>query len=146
MKSTPSPELSRYLAQKPGAGHHTSPTNYVLQGADCIQPSDLTGLVSLLPQVREKTARIKDSVRLRHRLELLAQYYEEAPARSDPAAQKETAFVLFYFLKGYDLIPDSLPEVGLLDDALLVETVFRRNLHTLESHWAARHRPWPQET
>lgn len=146
MKSTPSPELSRYLAQKPGAGHHTSPTNYVLQGADSVQPSDLAGLTTLLPQVREKAGRIKDSVRLRLRLQLLARYYEEAPAGSDPSARREIAFVFFYFLKGYDLIPDSLPEVGLLDDALLVETVFRRNLHTLESHWAARQRPWPEDS
>lgn len=145
MKSTPSPELSRYLAQKPGAGHQPSPTHYVVQGAASVQASDLALLADLLPQVRAKAARIKDSARLRLRLELLSQYYAEAPVRSDPSAQRETAFVLHYFLRGRDLIPDSLPEIGLLDDALLVETVFRRNRHTLEAHWAARSRPWPRE-
>ena len=50
---------------------------------------------------------------------------------------------MFYFLKGFDLIPDSLPNVGLIDDAMMVETAIRPNEHELREHWAAHGRAWP---
>ncbi len=144
MKTLPSAALGRYLSQKPGAGNHTSPTTYVVNGADTVTPTDLTGLRQLLPQVRKKAAAITDSTRLRERVELLSRFFEESADTGGTAERRETAFVLFYFLKGYDLIPDALPEIGLLDDALLVETVWHRNQLALRSHWAAQGRPWPE--
>ena len=47
-------------------------------------------------------------------------------------------------LKGYDLIPDSIPKIGLLDDALLVDTALHRNEDALRSHWAAKRRVFPE--
>lgn len=146
MKTLPSAALGRYLSQKPGAGTPTSPTAYVANGADTVTPSDLTGLRQLLPQVRKKAAAITDSARLRERVELLSRFFEESAATGGTPERRETAFVLFYFLKGYDLIPDTLPEIGLLDDALLVETVYNRNLLALRTHWAAQGRPWPENS
>jgi len=146
MKTIPSAALGRYLSQKPGAGHHTRPSTYVVNGADLVTPADLAGLRQLLPQVRKKAGQITDSARFRHRLELMVRYFEETDANGGTAERREAAFVLFYFLKGYDLIPDSLPEIGLLDDALLVETVYFRNQLALRSHWASQSRPWPANT
>jgi uncharacterized membrane protein YkvA (DUF1232 family) len=143
MKTLPSAALGRYLSQKPGAGNHTSPTTYVVNGADAVTLADLTGLRQLLPQVRQKAAAITDSARLRQRLDFLVRYFEETAGAAGTPERRETAFVLFYFLKGYDLIPDSLPDIGLLDDALLVETVYNRNLLALRTHWAALGRAWP---
>ena len=80
------------------------------------------------------------------RVEVLAGFVEETPAAVRTVGQREAAFVLYYFLKGQDLIPDNIPEIGLLDDALLVETAFYRNLHELRSHWAAQGRPWPEKS
>ena len=143
MKTTPSAPLSRHLSLKPAAGKPRNPTSYLLAGATCVNAGDLSGLRKLLPQVRKKSAAITDSMRLRHRIEVLADYFQDSPAGASPA-QREVAFVLYYFLKGYDFIPDSIPEIGLLDDALLVESVLLRNQHVLCSHWAARRRAWPE--
>jgi uncharacterized membrane protein YkvA (DUF1232 family) len=146
MKTLPSAALGRYLSQKPGVDTQTSPTAYVANGAATVTPSDLTGLRQLLPQIRKKTATITNSARFRQRLDFLIRYFEETAATGGTPERCETAFVLFYFLKGYDLIPDSLPEIGLLDDALLVETVYNRNLLALRTHWAAQGRPWPENS
>ena len=143
MKTTPSAPLSRYLSLKPVTGRPQNPTSYLLAGAACVNAGDLTGLRKLLPQVRKKSAAITDSMRLRRRLEVLADYFKETPAGDSPV-RREVAFVLYYFLKGYDLIPDSIPEIGLLDDALLVESVLLRNQHELRSHCTARGRDWPE--
>jgi uncharacterized membrane protein YkvA (DUF1232 family) len=142
MNTTPTPLLGRYLSHKAGTGTQASPTHYITQGAACVSADDLSGLRDLLPQVSKKAGRIADSARLRRRLELLGLFFKET--EGDTPERKETAFVLYYFLKGYDLIPDSIPEIGLLDDALIVETVFTRNRHALQSHWAAKGRPWPE--
>lgn len=44
-----------------------------------------------------------------------------------PAHLAELGVAAHYLLKGMDLIPDSLPEIGLTDDARLVARVFDRN-------------------
>ena len=144
MNTTPSASLGRYLSQKAGTGPQTSPTKYIVDGAACVSANDLTGLRGLLPQVRKKAGLITDSVRLRRRLELFVLFFQESQPQGNTPERREIAFVLYYFLKGYDLIPDSIPEIGLLDDALLVETVFNRNQHALRSHWTVRERPWPE--
>lgn len=105
--------------------------------------ADLTGLRYLLAKVREKAATIRESDRLRHRIELLATFIEESEVDPQSVAQREASFSLYYFLKGLDLIPDSIPEIGLLDDALMIEAAYNRNLLELRSHWAAHGREWP---
>ncbi|MDX2080111.1 MAG: YkvA family protein [Terrimicrobiaceae bacterium] len=44
-----------------------------------------------------------------------------------PIDLAEAAVALRYLLKGVDLIPDSVPEIGLTDDARLVACVLDRN-------------------
>ena len=44
-----------------------------------------------------------------------------------PADLAEAAVALNYLLKGVDLIPDSIPEIGLTDDARVVARVMARN-------------------
>jgi uncharacterized membrane protein YkvA (DUF1232 family) len=39
----------------------------------------------------------------------------------------ESAFAAGYLLKGFDLIPDHFPEIGLADDALILRLVIQRN-------------------
>lgn len=145
MSSTPSPSLSRYLSENCRTGHLPNLSAYITDGVANVTADDLTGLRPLLPQVRSKAVKITDSMRLRRRLELLATYFEETAAQGATTERRETAFVLYYFLKGFDLIPDTTPEVGLLDDALLVETVLRRNQATLHGHWISQKRPWPND-
>jgi len=127
-----------------GPGPSSTFTERVKQGADCVSASDLIGIRALLPQVMDKAAAIKDSDRLRQRVELLARFVTEVPSSLDTPLHRESAFVLYYLLHGRDLIPDSIPEIGLLDDALLIETAFNRNQHELRAHWAGQGRAWPE--
>ncbi len=54
---------------------------------------------------------------------------ESATQATDPLpkALGEATVALRYFLKGVDLIPDMIPEIGLTDDARLVARVLARN-------------------
>jgi uncharacterized membrane protein YkvA (DUF1232 family) len=47
----------------------------------------------------------------------------------------ETGFAAAYFLKRFDLIPDHLPEIGLADDALILQRVIERNQSELIAIW-----------
>ncbi len=145
MNETPASPLDRYLSTLGAPGREGSPALHLERGAACVQAADLERLRRMLPALRSKAARITDSAVLTRRLGLLLQLVEEAPVGDETPALREAAFALFYFLKGYDLIPDHLPEVGLLDDALLVEAVFRRNAHELRTRWAVRNRVWPEQ-
>ncbi len=66
-----------------------------------------------------------DGVRAIHRFLSSA----EAQNADDPLPRKiaEAAVALNYFLKGFDLIPDSIPEIGLVDDARVIACVLARN-------------------
>lgn len=143
MKTNPQPTLEQYLAPRQDLRKISSPSDYVVQGAACVTPEDRARLQHMLPAVRSKARQVRDSEILRARVEVLAKFVEESAAGPGTPAQREATFVLYYFLKGYDLLPDSLPEIGLLDDAQLVETVLRRNEHELRGHWSARGRAWP---
>jgi len=136
--------LSRYLADMSRPGREATPSRHLERGAECVLGEDLAVLPRLRPALETKLAGITDSARLRGRVTLLLQYLAETPADPANACQREAAFAVFYFLKGFDLIPDSLPGIGLLDDAVLVETALRRNEHELREHWAARGRAWPE--
>lgn len=136
--------LSRYLADMTRPGREATPSRHLERGAECVQAEDLAALPRLRPAVESKLARSADSARLRERVALLLRYLDESPVDPGNVSQREAAFAVFYFLKGFDLIPDSLPKIGLLDDALLVETALRRNAHELREHWSARGRTWPE--
>jgi uncharacterized membrane protein YkvA (DUF1232 family) len=141
-KTALSPALNDYLV-KTAAGPR-SLSLYIAQGAQQVAASDVTALRQLLPQVGQKTTKEVASVRLRQRLEALGVFIQESNRQSESTAVHECAFVLHYFLHGRDLIPDDTPEVGLLDDALLVETAFNRNQLALRAHWEDRQRTWPE--
>ncbi len=136
--------LSRYLADMSRPGREATPSQHLERGAECVLDEDLAALTRLRPALEAKLAGIGDSARLKERVGLLLRYLEETPANPGGACQREAAFAVFYFLKGFDLIPDSLPGIGLLDDAMLVETVLRRNGHELREHWTAHGRTWPE--
>lgn len=140
MKSSLSSPLARYLTRRPDSTP-AHLTNYLAEGAALVNAADLTALGGLLRELDAKIARITESDRFRGRLEVLALYFRETT--HDGPERREAAFALYYLLKGYDLVPDNVPHVGLLDDALLVEAAFNRNVHALRAHWAERGRAWP---
>jgi uncharacterized membrane protein YkvA (DUF1232 family) len=144
MSKSASSSLDHYLSTMAAPGRAGPPSLHLERGAACVQPADLDRLRRMLPALRSKAARITDSAVLPRRLEVLMQFVAETSPTESSTALGEAAFALFYFLKGYDLIPDSVPGVGLLDDALLVETVFRRHAPELRAQWVAGGRVWPE--
>lgn len=60
-------------------------------------------------------------------MRLLASERVEHCADPLPAHLAEAGVALAYLLKGADLIPDSIPEIGLTDDARVVARVLERN-------------------
>lgn len=122
-------------------------TGYLERGAGCITPEAVTELRRLRPQLYKKIDQVDNSDRFRLRLRILAQYFEEGALshEADHSAYRETVFALLYFLKGFDRIPDSIPEIGLLDDAMIVQVVLQQNAAALRAHWLKHGRVWPSE-
>lgn len=139
-------ELDRHLAMAVDDAI-VGTAEYVERGGELVTPVAVAGLRSLRGPLQAKLAGLEAGSRLRRRLELLAQYFDEAPVGTGPAAvaHREAAFALLYFLKGFDRIPDSVPEVGLVDDAMVIQVVLDRHATTFQGHWRRRGRTWPAE-
>jgi uncharacterized membrane protein YkvA (DUF1232 family) len=120
---------------------------YVDRGAALVTAEAIAALQRLRKPLQKKIAALPESGHLRCRLELLATFFDEAltDGHKGTPAHCDAVFALLYFLKGFDRIPDSVPEVGLLDDALIVQCVLQRNTTTLRAHWLRRRRSWPAE-
>ncbi len=138
--------LDRYLSTN-APGDIASVAAYIDHGATLVDATAVHALQGLRLPLHAKIAQLEESAHLRRRLELLATFFEEASrdGSAGTPAHREAAFALLYFLKGYDRIPDTVPEVGLLDDALIVQIVLQRHATTLRVHWLQRRRVWSSE-
>lgn len=146
-KNTSIPEtLNRHLS---AVSHDdiASVARYIDLGAGLVTPEAINALRRLSRSLDKKIAGLGESERLRRRIELLATYFEEASldGQMGSPAHREVAFALLYFLKGFDRIPDTIPEVGLLDDAMVVQIVLDRHATALRAHWLRQRRVWPAE-
>ena len=141
-------ELERFLATD-STDNLTSMSAYVERGGALVTLPALTALGALRHQNHAKIAGLEIESRLRTRLEVLALFIDEWNAESGSAmptvAVREAAFALLYFHAGFDRIPDSIPEIGLLDDALIVQTVLQRHATAMRGHWLRHGRTWPAE-
>jgi uncharacterized membrane protein YkvA (DUF1232 family) len=99
---------------------------------------DLERLITNLPVLQKRLAELplQTYPYLSDRLEFLCLFLEERVVRrgSDLAEQPvaEAAFALLYFQRAMDLIPDSIPGMGLLDDAIIVGMVLHRQEHAFK--------------
>lgn len=139
-------ELDRHLAAH-GSSEITSTSAYIDRGGELVTAAGIAGLRSLRAPLTRKIAGLELGSRLRRRLEILAAYFDEARPRAGAGdlAYREVTFALLYFLKGFDRIPDTIPEVGLLDDAMIVQFVFERHSVALRAHAQRRGRAWPMD-
>ena len=139
-------------------GDHYDPMHkrLVLELSDFIQIQaralsldQLDQLIVALPALRERFTKIPSQtyVHLSDQLEFLSLFVEEQVAGlnpdldTDPVA--EAAFALLYFQHAADLIPDSIPAMGLLDDAIIVGLVLRRHDHAFKHSSHAYKLHWP---
>jgi len=101
------------------------------------------GLIKLLDLIPNLRAKMRTEQALVHYdliegVETLIQILE-SPAVSKcsdplPADLAEAAVAAYYILKGSDIIPDSIPEIGLTDDARILARVFERNPRLRDFH------------
>ncbi len=122
-------------------------SHYIDRGSELVTPAAIEALRGLRQPLRAKVEALAEPGHLRHRIELLMIYVEDAyrDGHTGIPAHRDAAFALLYFLKGSDRVPDSTPEVGLLDDAMIIQTVLQRHSTGLRAHWLRHHRAWPAE-
>lgn len=133
--------LERHLAASRRAGL-AGVGRFIEQGAALVDAEALAMLREQRLPLQLRIAALGDSERLRGRLELLAAVFDEAVAGAPiaPDALREIAFALLYFMRNADRIPDAVPQIGLLDDAVIAQFVLQRQAAAV-GLWARR-RGW----
>ena len=98
-----------------------------------VTSKSLLKLVDLIPNLRAKmeTEQARAHYDLIQGVEILISILQstEVTKSSDPLPPHlaEAGVAAYYILKGVDIIPDSIPEIGLTDDARILARVFERN-------------------
>ena len=128
----------------------TELTNFIQSQARGISLADLDRLIIDLPALRERLGKIPSQTYacLSDKLEFLCLFVEEqVVGRNHDLAEEpvaEAAFALLYFQRSTDLIPDSIPDMGLLDDAMIVSLVLHRQEHVFKGSSHASMLRWPE--
>jgi uncharacterized membrane protein YkvA (DUF1232 family) len=122
-------------------------TGFIQSQARALSLADLNRLVIDLPALRERLAKMPSETYLSDQLEFLCLFVEEQiVGRNRDAAEEpmaEAALALLYFQRSTDLIPDSIPGMGLLDDAIIVRIVLGRHEHAFKASSHAYKLSWP---
>src|SRR6478672_2972763 len=124
----------------------TEITGFIESQGRTLSLADIDRLIVDLPALRERFAKIPTQTYpcLADQLQFLSRVIEEQVVR-EPAADMvgEAAFALLYFQRATDLIPDSIPGMGLLDDAMIVHIVLGRHEQAFKSSSHAYELSWP---
>lgn len=127
------PDMGADLAAWLFSGDTAHIDEFVLAGSSGIRAEDLRAITKKSQFVYEKIyaakeaglSELKDHSRLIMRtLEFATRSYAMDPL---PGYLAEGTFAIQYLLNQDDLIPDQVPGIGLIDDAILIKRVFSRN-------------------
>jgi uncharacterized membrane protein YkvA (DUF1232 family) len=120
--------------------------DFIQNQARALSLAELGRLTADLPALRERFATIPAGTyaSLADQLQFLALVFEDQVVR-DPAGEivGEAAFALLYFQRASDLIPDSIPGMGLLDDAMIVRIVLGRHEQAFKCRPHGDKLSWP---
>lgn len=118
---------------------------FVEHGGRMLGPTDEAGLTAGLADLRVKISKLRNEhPQLARQLELLMGYFETNPWSPPEKVRNETIFALLYAARDTDLMPDDLPEVGYLDDAVVAESVLTRHAGAFERYCAAKGIDWAE--
>src|SRR5215469_8698940 len=121
-------------------------TAFIQNQARAMSISAFERLIADLPALRKRFAKIpvQTHPNLAHQLQFLSLVVEDLAVR-DPAGEIvcEAAFALLYFQRATDLIPDSIPGLGLLYDAIVVRIVLGRHEDAFKSSSHGDKLSWP---
>jgi uncharacterized membrane protein YkvA (DUF1232 family) len=93
----------------------------------------LGAATELVAQLRR--ADLPDFVRARlAKLELLLAMMSDADWRLDDTERSPVLAALAYLCDPEDIIPDDIPGIGLLDDAVMIELAFRELRHEIDAY------------
>jgi hypothetical protein len=112
---------------------------------------DLERLITDLPVLRKRLTKLplQTYPNLPAQLEFLCHFIEDRVVRggSNLTEQSvaEAAFALLYFQRAIDLIPDPIPDMGLLDDAIIVGMILRRQKPAFKQSAYAGLLQWQEE-
>jgi uncharacterized membrane protein YkvA (DUF1232 family) len=99
-----------------------------------LQPEEIVaGAEALLEQVHESRVPHFVGERL-EKLHIMIQMLKDHEWRLPVAESTRVLNALAYFTEPEDLIPDHIPGVGFLDDAIMVELVIRELKHEMEAY------------
>ena len=137
-----SPEFLRRISSQRRSAQRgiESISDYVEWRAALLTPEHLDGLRVELPLLNLQFAAIMapQFPHLLEQLKLLADFFEDTADGVFPAgceaSRKETAFALLYTAKEADIIPDSVHEIGYIDDSFIVRTVLSRHLDVFHDY------------
>ena len=113
-----------------------------------ITPKETAEVLGNLPKIREEIGQVEVAAFPRAKAQFsfladLAEAFVTGKADDLPYhAALEAILAINYLHDGTDLIPDSLPDVGYMDDALIAHTVFRRNRETYQRYAEERGLDW----
>jgi Protein of unknown function (DUF1232) len=120
--------------------------NFIQSQARSVSLAEIDRLNVNLPALRKRFAAIPAQTYpyLADQLRFLSRVIGDQ-VRWDPAADMvgEAAFALLYFQRGADLIPDSIPGIGLLDDEIIVRCVLGRHGQAFMSSSHGYNPSWP---
>jgi len=128
----------------------TELTHFIERQASALSLSDLDWLVMNLPPLRKRLTKppLRTYPYLADQLEFLCRFVEEQVVERSrdltEDAVAEAAFALLYFQRSTDLIPDPIPDMGLLDDAIIVSLVLHRQGHAFKQSSHADMLRWPE--
>jgi uncharacterized membrane protein YkvA (DUF1232 family) len=129
----------------------TELNSFIQSQATGLSALDLERLTADLPVLRKRFTRLplKTYPYLADQLEFLCRFVEDRVVRlgkdltEQPVA--EAGFALLYFQRAIDLIPDPIPDMGLLDDAIIVRMVLRRQEQAFKQSPYANRLWWQEE-
>ena len=94
----------------------------------------------LIASVRQMIDEVRESqstefvIQRLDRLERMVQMLEDDEWKMEGKDRARVADGLVYFAEGEDLIPDRIPGLGFLDDAIMIELVVRDLRHEIEAY------------
>ena len=125
---------------------------YIGDSARALTAAEIEDAVRAIPLVRVKvgTAELPDQFpNLPAQVELLCHFVEDVyggvlSRENAGGTFLEAAFAVRYFHRKVDVIPDHIPRIGKLDDAVIVQAVMRRGASVLEPYAKGLKLPWKE--